>query len=170
MDVVQDTLFRNMASWYIEYFELKEFENMTGAGRTLWPFPEEIVRSSHERCLPYTWRKGMLLGKRARSPMCKEANIMALALRKEKALLQGLPAKRQEARLSNLSLQSRVWSKIQEVMENRLVHRRAGRAGFHWRALNIYGKVWKGALTLDLPGQQTPHFWGESCFQVLVMS
>ena len=38
LDGLQDTLPQNTASWYIEYFKMKEFEKMAEAGRSLWPF------------------------------------------------------------------------------------------------------------------------------------
>ena len=58
------------------------------------------------------------------------------------------------------------------VRGNRLVCRRTGQAGFSRMALNlaIYGKLWKRALTTDLPGQWTSHCRKGSGFPVPVMS
>lgn len=58
------------------------------------------------------------------------------------------------------------------MTKGRLVCRSAGRTGFHWKNPEQdhlwWGMEW--ALTSDLPGQCTPHFWKGSVSWILFMS
>lgn len=54
---VQDTFPQNTASWYIEYYRLKELEKwQVQEGLSELP-QKQVVRPSHERCPPWTQRK-----------------------------------------------------------------------------------------------------------------
>ena len=71
-----------------------------------------------------------------------EANTIAPAFEKRKGLYWEVHWQGDRRQVSNLSPGSGAWVNLLWVRKNRLVCGSAGRAGFHWRALNYFFCFW----------------------------